>query len=178
MEKTIKSNVIYKGKIITVYKDDVYVDKNGGINTIREVVHHNGGVVGLVKTKDNKIKFVSQFRYPLKKEIIELPAGKIEIGEDPLETIHRELQEEVGVYANKIEFVGKMYVSPGYCDEAIHMYYVDDYNETEKCFDEDEQLNIFEVDINKAYEMIDKGEIIDAKTFCLLMMKKEAILKK
>ena len=178
MEKTINSNLIYKGKVITVYKDDVLVEKNGGIKSIREVVHHNGGVVGLVKTKNRKVKFVSQYRYVLKENIVELPAGKIEIGEDPKETIYRELIEEVGVKANNIEYVGKMFVSPGYCDEAIYMYYVDDYEDAEQSFDEDENLDVFEVEVEEAFKMIENGKLIDAKTVCLLLMKKEELLKK
>jgi len=178
MEKTINSSLIYKGKVITIYKDDVLVEKNGGINSIREVVHHNGGVVGLVKTKDRKIKFVRQYRYVLKEKIIELPAGKIEIDEDPDVTIYRELIEEVGVKSNKMEYLGKMYVSPGYCDEAIHMYYVDDYEDAEQDFDEDEDLDVVEIDVEEAFEMIKQGKIVDAKTVCLLLLKKEELLKK
>ncbi len=179
MEKTINSSIIYKGKIITVYKDDVLVEKNGGVvKSIREVVKHHGGAVGLVKTKDNKVLFVSQFRYPFKEKIIELPAGKVEENENSLETIYRELMEEVGVKANKIEYVGKILVSPGYCDEAVYMYYVDDYVETIQNFDVDENLEVLAIDIPKVFEMVDNGEIIDGKTLCLLLKKKDELLKK
>ena len=103
MEKTIKSEIIYKGKIITVLKDDVLLDKDGGKNAIREVVLHNGGACGLVLTKDNKIRFVRQYRYAIKDYLIELPAGKIDLNEHPDQTIIRELEEEMGIIPFRIK---------------------------------------------------------------------------
>lgn len=178
MEKKINSELIYDGKIIKVLKDDVIVEKGKGIKSVREVVEHHGGVVGLVLTNDKKIKFVKQYRYAIKDYLLELPAGKLEIGEEPKDAIYRELQEEVGVKANKIDFVGSCYVSPGYCTEMIYMYYVDDYDETDTNFDECEDLDLVELEISEAYELAETGKIIDGKTLCLMMMVKDRVFNK
>ena len=178
MERKINSELIYDGKIIKVLKDEVFVEKGEGIKSMREVVKHNGGAVGLVLTKDNKIKFVKQYRYAIGDYLLELPAGKLEIGENPKDAIYRELQEEVGVKANKIETIASTYVSPGYCTEMIHMYYVEDYEETETNFDECEDLDLIELDVNEAYKLAEEGKILDAKTLCLMMMVKDKVFKK
>jgi len=178
MEKTIKSEIIYKGKIITVLKDDVLLDKDGGKKAIREVVLHNGGACGLVLTKDNKIRFVRQYRYAIKDYLIELPAGKIDLNEDPDQTIIRELEEEIGIIPNKIEFVGKIVLSPGFSNEYIYMYFVDDYTEGNISLDEDEDLDSFDLSIEEALKYIYDGKIYDAKSVSLIMMMKDRLLKK
>ena len=178
MERKINSELIYDGKIIKVLKDEVLVEKGEGIKSMREVVEHHGGAVGLVLTKDKKIKFVKQYRYAIKDYLLELPAGKLETGEDPKEAIYRELQEEVGAKANEIIEVGSCYVSPGYCTEMIYMYYVDDYEMTETNFDECENLDLVELDVIEAYKLAETGKIIDAKTLCLMMLVKDRVFSK
>ena len=123
MEKTVKSNLIYKGKIITVLKDDISFEKKDGteVNAIREVVLHNGGACALVRTKENKIMFVKQYRYSIKDYLYELPAGKIDPNEDPDTTIIRELEEEVGIIAKSIERLGRIVLSPGFSNEFIYL---------------------------------------------------------
>ena len=178
MERKISSELIYDGRIIKVKKDEVFVEKGEGIKSMREVVEHYGGAVGFVLTKDKKIKFVRQYRYAIQDFLLELPAGKLEANEDPKDTIYRELQEEVGVKAKKIEFVGSCYVSPGYCTEMIYMYYVDEYEETETNFDECENLDSVELDVIEAYDLAENGKIIDGKTLCLMMMVKDKVFNK
>ena len=175
MEKKVNSELIYKGKVITVFKDDILIDKNGGINAIREVVIHNGGACALVKTKDNKIKFVKQYRYAIKDYLIELPAGKIDPNEPHELTIVRELEEEVGVKANSVKYIGKLVLSPGFSNEIIYMYYVDDYEECDTHFDEDEDLEQLELTKEEVIEMIRNGEIYDSKTISLFMLVKDLI---
>ena len=172
IEKLVQREVIYKGKIINVYNDFIAIDKKD-ITSYREIVEHNGGVCAVIKTKDNKIKFVKQFRYAFGEDVLELPAGKIEKGEEPDLAIAREIEEEVGVSANKIEKIGKMYPSPGYCTEIIHLYYVDDYENCQQNFDVDEDLDCLEYTYDEAIEMIKDGRIVDAKTICLLLRVKE-----
>lgn len=167
IEKKIKSRIIYQGKVIHVKCDDVVLEN--GIKTKREIVKHRGGVCCLVKTKENKILFVSQFRYALAEDVLELPAGKREAGEDPLTTIKRELKEEVGIIADEIIECGYIYPTPGYSSEKIYLYYVEEYREGEQEFDSDENLILHEIPIKQAYEMINDGRIKDAKTICLLM---------
>lgn len=175
-EKLVKRDEIYNGKIIKVYNDVVSfegIDKTA----YREVVSHNGGVCAVVRTKDNKIKFVRQFRYPFLDELIELPAGKIDEGETADDAIYREIVEEVGVKSKNIQKIGVMYPSPGYCNEIIHLYYVDEYELSETNFDEFEFLDIEEYSYFEALEMIEKGIIVDAKTICLLLRVREKFMK-
>lgn len=167
-ENLVKRDIIYNGKIINIYNDVVSIE-NKNITSYREIVEHNGGVCAVIKTKDNKIKFVRQYRYAFGEFLLELPAGKIEKGEDPDLAIAREVEEEVGVSANKIIKVGRMYPSPGYCTEIIYLYYVDDYDDCEKHFDIDEDLDLFEYTYQEALELIENGKIVDAKTICLLL---------
>lgn len=176
MERTIKSNLIYKGKIITVLKDDVLLDKDGGKEAIREVVLHNGGACALILTKEKKIKFVKQYRYAIKDYLIELPAGKIDLGENPDNTIIRELEEEVGIIPNKIEKIGKIVLSPGFSNEFIHMYYVDDYETGNINFDEDEDLDSFDLTIDETLQMIKEGIIYDSKSVALIMLLKDKLI--
>src|SRR5574344_1489375 len=177
IEKTIKSELIYKGRVITVYKDEVQIEEKN-INSTREVVIHNGGVCAVCKTKENKIKFVRQYRYPFKEVLLELPAGKIEKGEKPDETIIREVEEEVGAIPNNITYIGRMYCSPGFSSEIIYLYYVSDYNECETHFDPDEELDIYEYSYEEALQMIESGEIVDAKTICLLLRVRDYFINK
>lgn len=170
IEKTKNSQLIYKGKIIKVLLDDISIDINGiEVHSKREIVVHNGGVCALVKTKSDRIKFVKQYRYAFKQEVLELPAGKIEIGENPDCTIVREVEEEVGIIPKSIEKMGYLYSSPGFCTEIIHLYYIDDYDEAKIKFDFDEYLEEYEYTYDQALEMIRNGEIVDAKTVCLIL---------
>lgn len=170
-EKKISSSLVYDGRIIKLYKDEVELDD--GVKAFREVVHHNGGACALVKTKENKIIFVKQYRYAFKEEMIELPAGKIELNEDPLNTIIREVEEEVGVKPLNATFIGKLYLTPGFCDEIIYLYYIDEYIETSTHFDFDESIDRIELTIDEAIDSIEKGIIKDAKTISLIYRMKD-----
>lgn len=166
-ERKLNSKVIYEGKIINVYCDDVYIE-GLNINAKREIVKHNGGACALIKLKNGRIKFVKQYRYAVGKELLELPAGKIDPLEDENTTIVRECQEEVGILPNKVEYMGYMHLSPGFCNEVIYLYYIDDYKECDKHFDFDESLDEYEYTFDEAINMINEGIIVDAKTICLL----------
>ena len=167
IEKKVKSRIIFQGNVIKVKCDDVLLEN--GVKTKREIVEHKGGVCCLVRTKEDTIIFVSQFRYSLGTDILELPAGKIEVGEDPLTTMKRELIEEVGVVADKVIEYGYILPTPGYSNEKIYLYYVDQYHEGKQKFDIDEDLVLHYLPIKEVYEMIEDGRIIDAKTICLCM---------
>lgn len=110
MEKTINSELIFDGRVVKLYKDSV--ELSTGQKTFREVVKHSGGVV-ILAFKGDKILLVKQFRYPMKEVMLELPAGKLEQGEDPFEAAKRELEEETGYCANKWTDLGYVYTSPG-----------------------------------------------------------------
>lgn len=171
-EKTLNSQTVYDGKIIKVLKDDVEV--SDGHKSFREVVRHSGGVVILaIKPSDNgmskRILFVKQFRYPMKEVLLELPAGKLEYGEDPFEAGKRELEEETGYCANKWTDLGCVYTSPGYSDEKLYLYKAEDLYFTKSHPDEGEILQALEIDIDDAIKMINNGEINDAKTLCAFL---------
>lgn len=162
-EKTLNSQIMYDGKIVTVLKDDVEIAD--GHKSFREVVRHSGGVVVLAIHED-KILFVKQFRYPMKEVLLELPAGKLEKGEDPFFAAQRELEEETGYCAKKWTDLGFVYTSPGYSDEKLYLYKAEDLYFTQRHPDEGEILQPLEINIDEAIKMINDGEICDAKTLC------------
>ena len=165
-EKTIKSELIFDGRVVKLYKDKI--ELSTGQESFREVVKHSGGVVILAK-KEDKIILVKQFRYPMKEVLYELPAGKLEIGEDPFEAAKRELEEETGYCANKWTDLGFVYTSPGYSDEKLYLYEAEDLEFTHCHPDEGEIIQAFEYKYDDVLKMINNGEINDAKTLCALM---------
>lgn len=162
IEKTLESKEILNGKVINVLVDKILLPN--GKEASREVVSHPGGVCIVALTPKNELMFVKQFRYPYKEVILELPAGKLEPGQNPLENGIRELKEEVGACAKDYVSLGKLYPSPGYCGEIIHMFFcrVTDIGETNP--DEDEFLDVIKIPIKKAVEMVLNNEIPDAKS--------------
>ena len=120
--------------------------------------------------------FVKQYRYTIKDYLYELPAGKIDSNENPNVTIVRELEEEVGIKATKVESLGRIVLSPGFSNEYIYLYYVDEYEQSNVNFDEDEELEYFEFTIDEVLEMIKNGVIYDAKSVALIMMLKDRFL--
>lgn len=165
-ETTLKSEKIFDGKVIKVFKDKI-VTANG-YKSSREVVKHNGGVV-ILAIKENSVLFVKQFRYPMKEVLLELPAGKLEAGEDTFEAAKRELEEETGYCANKWTNLGYVYTSPGYSDEKLYLYKAEDLEYTSCHPDEGEILQTLEIKYSDALKMILNGEIKDAKTLCAFL---------
>lgn len=165
-EKTINSELIFDGRVVKLYKDSV--ELSTGQKTFREVVKHSGGVV-ILAFKGDKILLVKQFRYPMKEVMLELPAGKLEQGEDPFEAAKRELEEETGYCANKWTDLGYVYTSPGYSDEKLYLYKAEDLEFTHCHPDEGEIIQAFEYKYYDVLKMIDNGQINDAKTLCALL---------
>ena len=147
-----------------------------GATASREIVEHNGGICVVPLTENNEILMVEQFRYPYGEVVLEIPAGKRDGDEQPLEGGKRELKEETGATAKKYTFLGELYPTPGYCGEIIYMYLARglSYGETDP--DEDEFLNLRKIPLKTAVEMIMKGEIKDAKTQAAIL-KAERLLK-
>lgn len=162
-EKTLSSKIVYAGKIMTVRSDEVEVE--GGRKSFREVVEHSGGVT-IVAIKDDSILFVKQFRYPIKKVMLELPAGKLEVGEDPDTACERELEEETGYHAKHWTSLGYIYTSIGFCNEKLYLYLAQDLEFVGEHPDEGEILENYEYKISDVEKMISSGEITDAKTIC------------
>ncbi len=165
-EKTINSQLIFDGRVVKLYKDKIELPT--GQESYREVVKHSGGVVIFAK-KEDKVLLVKQFRYPMKEVLYELPAGKLEIGEDPFEAAKRELEEETGYCANKWTDLGYVYTSPGYSDEKLYLYMAEDLEFTHCHPDEGEILQALEYSYDDILKMIANGEINDAKTLCAIM---------
>lgn len=166
-EKTKSERYIYRGKIINLRVDDVILPN--GDASMREVVEHPGGVCIAPLTENDSLIFVRQFRYPYKETILELPAGKLEKGENPLEAGLRELTEETGARAKEIVDLGKLYPTPGYCGEIIHMYLAKVDCVGQQHLDEDEFLETEIIPLKKAVNMVMNGEIRDAKTQVMIL---------
>lgn len=167
IEKTLKTEVIYEGKIIKVKRDSAELEN--GKEVVREVVEHLDGVA-IVAEVEGKILMVKQFRYPLKDVLYELPAGKLDSkNEDIQEAAKRELEEETGYIAGKWESIGYVLSSPGFCNEKIHLYKASELTYRGQNLDEDEFLDIEAIEKNKIFEMIKQNIIKDAKSVSAIM---------
>lgn len=165
-EKTIESQVVFTGRIITVKVDRVLL-QNGRTST-REVVLHPGAVAVLPIFDNGEVVLVKQFRYPVKETLIEVPAGKLDQGEAPDECALRELREETGLLAGKLRYVGFIYTSPGFSDEKIHLYIAEQLSQFDQEPDYDEILETVRLPLEEAFKMCVEGKITDAKTIALL----------
>ena len=168
MEKKIASELIYDGKIIKVYKDKV-ICENGNEAT-REVVRHHGGV-GILAVVENKILLVKQYRYPNATDTLEIPAGKLELGEEAGPAGKRELEEETGYSCKSMKLINEIYPTTGYCDEVIHLYEAKGLFKVENPLegDEDEFIDVISMPIDEAYKKIMNNEIHDSKTIIAIM---------
>ena len=161
-EKTLASKMLYDGRILQLYKDDVELEN--GKTSVREYVRHSGGACVLAVDEDENIFLVTQFRYPYGAETIEIPAGKREKGEDPLACATRELEEETGLVADNMRLLASVYPTPAYTDEILYLYLATGLKETKAHLDEGEFLGVEKVPFEKVYQMAVKGEIHDSKT--------------
>ena len=170
-ERTENVQGIYNGRVVNFHVDDITLCN--GEKATRECVDHPGGV-GIIALTDNEyVYMVRQFRYPYKESIYEIPAGKREKGEDPLETGKRELQEECGVVAENYIDLGRIYPSPGYTNEEIYLYAATGLTEVEQNLDEDEFLQVTKMKLTTLITKIMSGEITDAKTIAAAFKLKE-----
>ena len=173
-EKTLESKEIFDGKVIHVTLDKV--ELQDGKTSFREIVGHPGGVCVAALTENDELLFVKQFRYPYKEVTIELPAGKLEKGQNPLENGKRELLEETGLEGYSYISLGQVYPSPGYTSEIIHLYACRVKSQGEQKLDEGEFLNVETIPLNKAVEMVLNNMIPDSKTQ-IAVLKTAALLK-
>ena len=171
-EKTITSENIYSGRIISLKVDEVTLPN--GETSKREIVNHPGAVAIIAITADNKFLLVEQYRKALERSIIEIPAGKLEPGEEPAVTARRELAEETGYDCEELTYIQTFATSPGFADEVIHLYVARNLIKlTEPAeLDEDEFVELMEVSVEEAETMVADGRIYDAKTaFAVLWLK-------
>ena len=173
-EKTIDSEYVFKGKLIKVRRDKVTTVDG---ESIREIVEHSGGVVIAALKENGNMLMERQFRKPVEGIVFEAPAGKIDPGEEPVDAALRELKEETGYTARKIEFLTKTYPSVGFSAEILYIYLCTELEAGETDFDDNEAIDLEEHSIDELYDMVIAGEIIDAKTQIAVMMVKGMIDK-
>ena len=163
-ETMISSQTIFEGKIIKVTLDQARLPD--GTLASREVVYHPGGVAVLALDDDNTVYLVKQYRYPIQQLLLELPAGKLDHGaeEDRLLGAQRELSEETGLEAAEWTYLGYTLASPGFCDEALHMYLARGLSRKEQHLDEDEFLDVVTMPFGQLVEQVMDGTITDGKT--------------
>lgn len=170
-ERCEKVQGIFSGRVITVHEDEVLLPNNS--TSKRECVDHPGGVAVIGVNDKDEVMLVRQFRYPYKETIYEIPAGKLEPGEEPLAAGIREFQEETGCVADEYFSLGEVYPTPGYTNEIIRLYGAKGLHMKEQNLDEDEFLQVCKMKFDKLISMIMSGEIKDAKTIIAALKLKE-----
>ncbi len=167
-EKTLSSETLFEGRVITLTKDTALLEN--GKTATREVVHHHGGACILPYFADGTICMVRQFRYAFGRVLDELPAGKLEHGEDPDPAALRELEEETGYTADRMEKLAVSYPSPGYTAEQLHLYLARGLRFVGQHLDADEFLNVYRLPLDEAVRRVESGDICDAKSQTLLLL--------
>ena len=175
-ERTDNVQGIFNGRILTMHEDDITLCN--GATAKRECVDHPGGVAVIGLTDDDEVLLVRQFRYPYKEVIYEIPAGKLEKGEDPFEAGKREFQEECGAVAEEYFSLGELYPSPGYTNEIIRLYGARKLSFSNQNLDDDEFLQVKRMKLETLVEKIMSGEIKDAKTVAAALKIRELMRSK
>lgn len=169
----MKSRKLYEGKIFSLIVDEI--EYPSGQRAVREVADHPGGAAVVPLLDDGRILFVRQHRYPLQEFVTELPAGKLHPGEDPVSCARRELLEETGYEAETFVSLGAIYTSPGFCTERLHLFLAQGLRRGPGQHLEagEESLTVQAVSFEAALDMIRRGEVVDAKTICGILLTKE-----
>lgn len=165
-ETEISSESVFRGNLLHVKRDKVRLPN--GNETGREYIVHPGAVLVVPVLDDGKLVFERQFRYPLRRDFIELPAGKIDPNEDTLVTGQRELLEETGYTASEWKYLATLHPCIGYSDEIIHIYLAQGLTEGKHSRDHDESLEVFTMTMGEAMQALSRGEITDGKTMIAL----------
>jgi len=169
----ISTEAIYKGKVFDIRIDEI---REVDIEYKREIVVHKGSCVIMPLFDDGTVALVRQYRHAAGKYLLEIPAGTLNPNEDPQIGARRELEEEIGVKAGKLEKLGEFYVSPGFLTEKMHLYLATDLIETQQRLESDEILTIEKFTIPEALKMVESGDIEDAKTIIGLMLASQRLL--
>ena len=167
-ETRLSTETVFEGKIVTVRVDAVSLPN--GVKVVREVVEHRPAVA-IVPFDDNReVILVSQFRYPVGEQLLEVPAGIIEVSETPEQCADRELQEEIGYRAREMRSLGSFWTAPGFSDELMYAFIASGLEPSRLESDEDEDITVVRVPVSRIREMIEAGEIRDSKTIAALLM--------
>jgi ADP-ribose pyrophosphatase len=176
-EETLKSEDIYQGNIIKV--KNLTVSLPNGKEATRDIVMHPGASVIVPMNENGELYMVKQFRKPLDMTTLELPAGKLDsAGEDPKLCAERELMEETGLKAGKVEHLISIHTTPGFCDEVIHMYAATELIQGNSCTDEDEFLDVERIHVSKLVDMVLNHQITDAKSIIGILMAERILRNK
>ena len=167
LPQILASEEIFRGRIFEVTIDTV---REGDKTYQREVVHHPGSAVIVPAFEDGTVALVRQYRHPAVRYLLEVPAGTLNRGERPEDGAARELEEELGYVAGRLEKLSEFYVSPGFCEEKMWIYLATEMIETKQQLEEDEIVDVVRLPFSQALEMISAGEIEDAKTIIGLML--------
>ena len=167
-EPTLSSKSIFSGRLIKLRQDEVVLPN--GRKSTREIVEHPGAVAIVAVNKDNNILMVRQYRKAIEKELLEIPAGKLEKDESREKCAKRELMEEIGYYPNDIKYVTGFYTSPGFSNEMIHLFLARNLEKKTREADFDEYLQVERVPLSEAISKIHSGEIADGKTITGLLL--------
>jgi ADP-ribose pyrophosphatase len=164
VEKTIEKEKIFAGKVIDLYVEEVLLPN--GKTSKREIIKHPGAVAVIAVTDEGKIVLVRQYRKAMERVLVEIPAGKLEKGEEPIATARRELEEETGYKCEKMRHLISFYTSPGFADELVHLYIAENLSKLENSasLDEDEFVDVLEVTLEEALQLVNERQIYDAKT--------------
>ena len=167
MEETLSSQLIYDGRAIKLRVDSVQL--SNGRQTTREIVEHSNCIAVVVIDESDNVLLVKQFRKPVENELLEIPAGGINPGEDPEEAVNRELREEIGYMPRKVKRLGGFYSAPGYCTEYLYLYLATGLVPSQLIAEDTEAINVVRVPIGEIPELIDSGRICDAKSIAGLL---------
>ena len=175
-EKTLSREEIYKGRVVELHNDRILLPD--GRESTREVMEHPGGVTIIPVDEQGVVTCVRQYRYPMGRHLLEVPAGKLERGEDPLACAVRELSEETGLTAEKFIDLGRIYPSPGYSAEVLYLYLALGLHPGEMHPDEGEFLDVEQHTLEELTEQIMRGELCDAKTVAAVLKAKRFLDEK
>ena len=174
-EKTSSSAIVFQGKLLDVRRDKVILPN--GDNGIREWINHPGAVCCIPKLPNGKIALIRQYRYSVRKMMIELPAGKLDKNETPENCAIRELEEEIGYKANKVTFLTNIHPAIGFANEKMWIYYAEDLEKTNQKLDSDEFIEIIPTKLEDALKMVWNGSITDVKTMIGLIWADKVLRK-
>lgn len=166
-EKTLSSQPIFSGQVIKLRVDTV--EMPGGCQTTREIIEHADCIAVVAIDNEDNILLVKQFRKPVEKELLEIPAGGIDDGEDPEAAVRREMCEETGYLPRKLESLGGFYSAPGYCTEYLHLYLASDLTPRRLTAEDTESIELVRVPVSQIISLINSGGICDAKSIAGLL---------
>lgn len=164
----LESEKIFRGAVFDIERDRLR--EENGMEIVRDVVRHPGGAGALPLFDDGRVALVKQYRHPARRELLEIPAGRIEVGETPEECATREVEQEIGFRAGGIEKLAEFYSTPGFCEEKLYVYLATELIPSSQNLDHDELIEIVYLPLAEAVRMVERGEIQDSKTIIALLL--------